>query len=139
MTVHNISSLLLITCDAATALSFIAPLCPHRHLLHLGSPLPQVAHLDGHLGALLLRFQLRHQLRRVPAPLLRLNIAALLRHLNEGVDLLLVALLGTLVNYTACSTDLHWKLLTTCVPHKLARALLYVPALGELSGGPPSL
>ena len=131
MTVHNISSLLLITCDASTALSFIAPLCPQRHLLHLGSPLLQAAHLDGHLGAFLLRCQLRHQLRRVPAPLLRLNIAALLRHLDEGVDLLVVALLGTLLNYTACSTDLHWKLLTTCVPHKFSWSKLNVPGTEE--------
>merc|ERR1719264_1019786 len=125
---NSLASLLLIARATATAcLSLLAPLRPQRHLLHLGSALPQAAHLDGHLGALLLWRQLRHQLRRVPARLLRLNLAALLRHLHEGVDLLLMALLRALLNHTAGSTDLDRKLLTTGVPHKLAGALLNVP------------
>ena len=119
-------SLLLISSNAGL-IAFLTPLCPQRHLLHLGSTLPQVAHLDWHLGALLLRGQLGHQLGYVLARFARLHLAHLLGHVDQGVDLLVVALLRPLLSHTASSTDLHRKLLTGGVPHKLARALLDVP------------
>ena len=131
ITFYKVLSLLLIARNAA-AFRLLAPLCPQGRLLHLGGALPQAAHLRGHLGALLLRFQLWHQLCCVPARLLRLHLAALLRHLHQGVNLLVVTLFRALLDNTASSTNFHWEFFTTCVSHKFSRSHLYVPGtMGE--------
>ena len=103
------------------------PLCPERLPLQTWLREPEVAGLLGDGGALLLGVQAGHQLGHKTASLLRVQVAHLLGHVDQGVDLLVVALLGPLLSHTASSTDLHRKLLTGGVPHKLARALLDVP------------
>ena len=86
-----------------------------------------------HNRAFMLRCKLGHQLGLQPASLLGVQVAHLFGNIHQGVNLLLVALLSAFLHNTASPTDLHWKLLTACVPHKLSRVLLYVPALGITS------
>ena len=107
------------------------PLCPERFALQARLREPEAASLLWDYGALPLRVETRHQLGHQTAGLLGVEVAHLLRHVHQGVDLLLVALLRALLNYTACSTDLHWKLLTTCVPHKFSWSKLNVPGTEE--------
>ena len=109
-----------------------APLCSQWLLLYAASCELQLTNLLGHAGALTLRVQARHKLRDETACFLRVQVAHLLGHVDQGVDLLVVALLGTIFHHTASSTDLHGQLFTTGVPHKLARALLQVPETEEV-------
>ncbi len=103
-----------------------APLGGQGLLDLLGLGESEVADLLGNNGALVLRLQAGDQLGLEAAGLLGVQVAHLLRDINEGGDGLVVALLSTLFSSAASTTDLDGKLLTACVTNKLARLLLDV-------------
>ena len=72
-------------------------------------------------------FQLWDKLRDKSASLLRVQVASFFRHVDEGRDHLVVALLGALLSCTSGSADFNWKLFAARVPDELARLLLNVP------------
>ncbi len=103
-----------------------APPGPEGLLNLLGSGELQVADLLGDDGALMLRLQAGDQLGLQTAGLLGVQVAHLLRDINEGSDGLVMALLGALLGGAAGTTDLDGKLLTASIANKLARLLLNI-------------
>ena len=97
----------------------------------------EVASLLGNGGALMLRLELGDQLRLEAAGLLGVEIADLLRDIEQRNDSLVVTLLRTLLSNTASTADLNRELLTLRVTNKLAGLLLYVPGrAGRLIDSP---
>ena len=95
-----------------------------RHLARLAEL--EHAGLLRHYCALVLWAQPRHQLGNEPAGLLWVEVAHLLGHVDQRGDGLVVALLRTLLEGAAGTTDLNWELFTAGVSNKLAGLLLYV-------------
>ena len=85
------------------------------------------AGLLGDGGALLLGSQTGHQFGHQSAGLLGVEVAGLLGDVHQGVHLLVVTLLRSLLGHAALATDLHWLLLTLGIPNKLAVALVHIP------------
>jgi hypothetical protein len=96
------------------------------HSYLLGSGELERAGLLGHDGALLLGRQTGHQPRDVLADLLGVQIAGLLRHINNRCEDLVVTLLRPLLEGAAGAADLNRQLLTLGVADILARRLLHV-------------
>ena len=101
-----------------------APLGPQRLLQDAARRELHLAELPGHARALPLWVKAGHQFRDQPAGFLGLQVANLLWDVDQRVNLFVMALLRTVLNDAAGSAHLHWNFFTTCVPHKLAWALL---------------
>ena len=100
----------------------------------------KVARLLWDDGAFGLRLEAGDQLGLQTAGLLGVQVTHLLRNINQRSELLVVALLRTLLGDTASTADLHRQLLAPGVSHKLAGLLLNVAGgAGGLVDGPALL
>ena len=88
---------------------------------------PEVADLLGDDGTFVLRLEAGDKLGLEAASFLGVQVAHLLRHVNQRGDGFVVALFGAFLSNTASTTNLNRDFLTRGVTNKLARLLLNVP------------